>query len=185
MKRLLLVSLVLLGCLASVGAIAKVVKVTDPSLPRALPQTQPVSVQWNDPSEFGEMRYSGNRRESERGTWVKDLAQYMQDKATRYLQPGQQLDITITDITRAGSYLPTGASPNLDTVRVIKDIYPPRISLDFKLSDGNGQVISEGQRKLVDSAFLMGSNSMDTDTLRYEKRMIDDWLRREFGEPKR
>lgn len=185
MKRLMLVSLTLLGCLVAVSATAKVVKVTDPSLPRALETTQPVSVQWTDPAQFGEMRYSGNRRESERGTWVKDLAEYLQEKSARYLQPGQQLDITITDITRAGSYLPTGASPNLDTVRVIKDIYPPRISLDFKLSDGDGQVVSQGNRKLVDSAFLMGSNSMDTDPLRYEKRMIDDWLRREFGGSRR
>lgn len=41
-------------------------------------------------------------------------------------------------------------------------------------------VVAEGERKLVDHGFLMGANLNNTDNLRYEKRLIDDWLRREF-----
>ena len=62
----------------------------------------------------------------------------------------------------------------------MRDIYPPRMRLRFTLSDAQGKVLSEGERKLTDLGFLQGSGLLDTDPLRYEKRMIDDWTRREF-----
>ena len=60
-------------------------------------------------------------------------------------------------------------------------MYPPRISLAFKRLDAQGEVIEQGERKLSDSGFLTGSTRFgDSDPLRYEKRMLDDWLKREF-----
>ena len=43
----------------------------------------------------------------------------------------------------------------------------------------------EGEQRLVDTAFLMNSRPMDTDPLRFEKDMIDTWLRRELPAPPR
>ena len=34
--------------------------------------------------------------------------------------------------------------------------------------------------KLVDGSFLIRGSGTDTDSLRYEKTMLDDWLRKEF-----
>ena len=47
------------------------------------------------------------------------------------------------------------------------------------------RVVSEGEQRLVDTAFLMNSRPMDTDPLRFEKDMIDTWLRRELPAPPR
>jgi len=42
-------------------------------------------------------------------------------------------------------------------------------------------LIDEGERKLRDMMYLNNVNVLsNTDSLRYEKRMIDDWARREF-----
>lgn len=181
MKRASLLSLLMMFGLALSGTLlAKSKNVTDADIPRELPALNAVSINWTDPAQFTDLRYSGNRWEAAQGNWVVDLATYLQKQAAKKLAPGQQLAITITDIRRAGSYEP-GRGINMDRVRIIKDIYPPRVTLNFKLQDANGQVIAEGERKLVDSAFLMGGGSvMDTDPLRYEKRMLDDWLYREF-----
>jgi len=168
--------------LAIAAASANAKNVTDPDIPRQLPEKGPVSVAWTDPAEFSELRHSGNRWEAQRGNWVVQLAEYVQTRAAGSLQPGQQLHVTITDISRAGTYLPIAGPMHRDDVRYVTDLYPPRVTLNFQLRDAAGNVVSEGERKLRDSAFLMSSTSAtNTDPLRYEKRMLDDWMRKEFG----
>ena len=44
-----------------------------------------------------------------------------------------------------------------------------------------GTVVGEGERKLSDFAFMLGASpSGDSDPLRYEKRMVDSWLRSDW-----
>lgn len=180
MKRLSLMVALVLAMAFSAAAQAKSRNVTDPDIPRELPASGPVSVQWTNPAEFSELRYSGNRWEAERGNWVVELARYIQTEAAKRLAPGQQLQVTITDISRAGTYLPVAGSIRND-IRIVKDLYPPRMTLDFRLLGADGNVVSEGERRLRDSSFLMNASTSDNDLLRYEKRMLDDWMRREFG----
>lgn len=183
MHKTLVPAALLLAALATSGAAdARVRTVTDPQAPRALASNadSPVQVSWGDPAQFSDIRYSRNRWEAERGNWVSDLAGHFQKAAARRLPPGQRMQVTITDIKRAGDYEPWHG-PRLDDVRIVKDIYPPRLSFTWIRTDASGQVIDQGEKKLVDTAFLMNSTSFnDSDPLRYEKRMIDDWLRREL-----
>lgn len=182
MKRVIFLSLMLLAVAVAGTALAKGKRVTDADYPRQLSTAEAVSVDWTDPSQFTDIRYSGNRWEAAQGNWVVDLATYLQKQAGKKLTNGQQLHVTITDIRRAGMYEP-GRGMNMDRVRIIKDIYPPRMTLTFTLKSADGQVLSEGERKLVDSAFLMGASPLsDTDPLRYEKRMLDDWIDKELGQ---
>lgn len=154
--------------------------VTDPKLPRSLPDEGPVSVTWTDPAQFSEIRSSGNRWEAERGDWVRQLAEYARTSAAKQLAPGEKLEITITDVQRAGRYEPW-RGPNMQHVRMVRDIYPPRLSLNYTLYGADGQVLAQNERKLSDPGFLMGSAPLnETDSLRYEKRMIDDWTRRDL-----
>ncbi len=105
--------------------------VTDPDIPRSLPTDGgAVSVQWTDPAQFSEIKFSGNRWESEQGTWVVDLARYLRDEAGQRLARGQTMDVTITDIDRAGRYEPVVRAAMQD-IRIVKDIYPPRMTLRF------------------------------------------------------
>ena len=175
---LLLTALVALATAAPAMAAPKTV--TDPNLPRSLPaEGGAVSVSWSDPAQFSEIKFSGNRWEAERGTWVTQLATYLRDEAGQRLARGQTLDVSISDIDRAGHYDPT-VRIGMNDIRVVKDLYPPRMTLTFTLKGADGQVVAEGERKLVDHAFLMGTQINNNDHLRYEKRLIDDWLRKEF-----
>lgn len=185
MNKTFVSAAVLIAALAAATAAdARVRTVTDPQAPRALASNadSPVKVDWTDPAQFTDIRYSRNRWEAERGNWVNDLASYFQKTAAKHLPEGQQLQVTITDIKRAGDYEPWHG-PRMDDVRIVKDIYPPRLSFTWVRTDASGQVIDQGEKKLVDTAFLMSSVSFNgSDPLRYEKRMIDDWLRRELRE---
>jgi len=173
-------ALLLAGLLAAAPADARVRTVTDPQAPRALPADGPVSVQWTDPAQFTEIRYSGNRFQSQQGNWVQDLAAYLRTSIARQLPAGDRVEVTITDIKRAGQYEPWHG-PRSDDIRVVKDLYPPRLSFNYTWTDGSGRVVAQGEQKLVDTAFLMNDSRIgNTDPLRYEKRMIDEWTRRQF-----
>ncbi len=175
----LILAVALVG-LAAAPLAAKPRTVTDPEAPRSLPVDGPVSVDWTDPAQFSDIRYSSNRWEAQRGNWVEQIAQYLQKSAAKKLPPGEQLQVTLTDIKRAGDYEPRHG-PDMQDTRFVRDLYPPRISLTFKRTDAQGNVIDQGERKLVDPAFLMGSSRLrDSDPLRYEKGLLDDWLRNEL-----
>ena len=168
--------------LISGAAIAAQPLVTDPSLPRTISSGSTVTVSWGDPAQFTEITRSGNRAEAARGKWVTELAQYLGDNASTRLDEGQQLSLTLTDIDLAGDYEPW-LGPRMHDVRMVRDIYPPRLSIEFSLTDANGQVVDQGERTLSDLGYLNGLNTArkSTETLRYEKRMIDRWLQQEFG----
>lgn len=163
---------------------AKPRNVTDPQAPRSLQSAGPVSVSWEDPAGFTELRHSRNRWDAQRGDWVQRLASHLQARAGSALSPGERMEVNITDIKRAGDYEPWNGI-DLRDVRVMRDIYPPRMSLAFTRYDANGQVIEQGERDLSDLGYLYGGRTPDSDPLRYEKRLIDDWIRRELGDPAR
>jgi len=172
-------TVVIVGALFAGSAFAAS-DVTDPKQPRSLPAEGPINVSWTDPAQFSEIRQSGNRWEAKRGDWVKQLAEYVRKRAARDLAPGQRLDVTITDIRRAGQFEPWHRA-SMSSTRVVRDIYPPRIELSFKLTDDGGGVLAQGDRKLTDLTFMMNSSPVgSSDTLRYERRLIDEWLGKEF-----
>lgn len=148
--------------------------------PRALPESGPVSVAWNDPETFTEFRNTSNRWAASEGNWLQDLARHMRKRAEQRLAPGEHLELTIVDIKRAGEYEPWH-QPGFQNVRFVRDLYPPRMTVSFRLHDATGAVIDQGERKLYDPAFMLNVSPINvTDPLRYEKRMIDTWLRREL-----
>ena len=150
--------------------------------PRALPDDSRVAVAWTDPAEFTELRRSGNRYDAARGTWLTDLAEHLRKRAEAVLPTNERLEVTIVDVDRAGDY-EQWRGPALQDTRIVRDIYPPRMTVRFRQLDADGKVLTEGERKLTDPAFLLGSSPMNaSDPLRYEKRMIDSWVRREFAD---
>lgn len=65
-------------------------------------------------------------------------------------------------------------------MRVVRDIYPPRIDLEFMLRDADGTVLREGRRDLRDAAFLAHANRRSGDPLNFGKALLDVWVAREF-----
>ncbi len=137
-----------------------------------------VTVTYDHPERFTETRetkaFAPMRADD---SYLGVLKKYIEERAGKVLVDGQQLQIVITDVDRAGSYEPWHG-PRMSDVRIVKDIYPPRIDLHFRLLDASGAVLREGDRTLRDLGFLSsGGNATSTDDLRYEKRLIDRWLR--------
>ena len=146
-------------------------------LKKGLPKTEVV---FFEPEKFTDVRDGAlGDSESARNGLLGELRTYIVKQANRLLAPGQALKITVTDVDLAGEIEPWHASAN--DIRVVREIYPPHIVLAFKLTDAEGNVIAQGDRDLRDMDFMMRLSINRDDARRYEKTMLDDWLRKDFG----
>lgn len=142
-----------------------------------------VSVEWTDPAQFTEVRYGHQFRQPTPEVWLGELRKTLVRRADSALPPGQHLAVTITDVKLAGQFEPWHG-PDYTDVRIVKSIYPPRIDLTFNLTAADGQVIASGERKLRDPAFLDRGSVNAIEPYRFEKRLLKDWVDREFGRKK-
>ncbi|MEO8777829.1 MAG: DUF3016 domain-containing protein [Rhodanobacter sp.] len=138
-----------------------------------------VSVTYADPEKFSEVREFGEQDRFNNTDYLKSLKSHLIKRATKMLPAGDRLEVTITDIKLAGGFEPWHG-PNFRYVRFMKDVYPPRIDLTFKLIGSDGKVLREGSRKLRNLGYLQSGLAMptDTDPLRYDKGLLDSWLRK-------
>lgn len=137
------------------------------------------------PENFTDVRDSYTGTDSGRDAILDQLRDYMMDEAKRFVPAGDKLFISVSDVDLAGDYEPW-RGPRWDDVRIVKDIYPPRIKLSYRLTDAAGHVIKEGNSDLRDMAFLMKiAVTFRDDPLCHEKTLLDDWFRTEFRDVKR
>jgi hypothetical protein len=138
-----------------------------------------VTVDFQNPDQFRDVRESLGGGVDENA--LAALRGYLQEKAPAYLQPGQKLHVTFTDIDLAGDF-PGSGGGRYDRVRVIRGIYIPRQELTFQVTDPAGQVVKEGKRTLTDLNFQMsGGLRIDSgEPYFYDKLLLEDWLRKEF-----
>ena len=137
------------------------------------------TVEFVHPEKFtdaGNVQIGGEREGN-----LRLLKDHLIERAGKMLPADQKLGVTITNVDMAGSYDPRQRSSS--EVRTVRDAFPPRMDLTFRLEGADGTVLKEGSRKLSDPNFLQGLRYKG-ERLGYEKELIDDWLRREFAAPK-
>ncbi len=151
----------------------------------ALADASRVKVTWAPFDTLSEVKQNQMKRGWLRPEdWSKGLGKYLSERADAQLPPDQQLEVTIDDIKLAGDYEPW-RGPQAQDIRVMKDIYPPRIDLHYRLIGADGKTLRESQSKLRDLSYLQNNVvPTDTDPLRYDKHMIDTWIRTEFRSDK-
>lgn len=133
---------------------------------------------WRSDSRHAIFNEEASRRSAETA-----LRKHLVERAGKVLRDDQTLDVTFVSIERAGSFEPWRGAGAQD-VRIVRDIYPPRIDLTFKLSNVEGAIRKVGKSQLRDPAFMMHTNMYPNDSLRFEKALLDDWIRRELSERK-
>ena len=157
---------------AGVGA----VHAFDPTKP--FPKTEVV---FFEPEKFTDVHDSnGGDSERARNELLGELREYIVKQANRLMVSGQVLKITVTDVDLAGEFEPWRTAGGTD-VRIVREIYPPRITLAFRLTGGDGAILAQGDRTLGDMNFMQRLSIQMDDPRRHEKALLDDWLRREFG----
>ena len=133
-----------------------------------------VQVSFTDPEKFADVRDRANRVEDN----VKALERVVADAARPYVADGQTLKIEVLDVDLAGEIRPGARAGELRVLRGRADW--PRITLRWSL-EGAGATRS-GQAVVQDMNYLMRPPTPQYDgQLAYERRMLDDWFREQFG----
>ncbi|QOY95072.1 DUF3016 domain-containing protein [Massilia sp. UMI-21] len=132
-----------------------------------------MSVNYVNPEKFSDLPTSDWERENV----LRDLVKFF-DKLAQDLPAGQDLTVNITDIDLAGREYPGQRATGDMRVREGKSDWP-YVEIHYTLS-ANGQVIDNGVAQLRDQSYLLRPTklSMENDSLRYEKRMIQDWFKK-------
>lgn len=141
-------------------------------------------VEFFEPKNYTDVRdtYTGDY---ERTSYLDSLREHVIEQSNRFVPEGYTLHVTFTDIDMAGDFEPW-RGPRFDDIRIVKDIYPPRVALTFQLRDAEGNVVKEGKRELRDLSFMTKiPMTFRDDPVRHEKALLDDWLRSEFQRPRK
>lgn len=174
MKTLPYTLTALLGMTAIVG-----VQAADQKVPSR------VEVNFVEPENFTDAADGQRGSDFGRENNLDELRDYLVRRAPSFIPQGQRLEITITDVDLAGEIEPW-RSPEAHDIRIIKDIYHPRIDLSYKLIDiATGAVVKEAKSRLRDLTFNMNIYPNRNDRRVYEKGLLDNWLRSEFGRAKK
>ncbi len=132
-----------------------------------------------EPKKFTDVK-DRDMGDYERTTYLDSLRDHLLQQAKYFVPAGHRLSVTFTDIDMAGDFEPW-RGPWFSDVRIVKDLYPPRLELSFKLTDAAGNIVKQGKRERRDLAFLMKiTMAFRDDPMRHEKGLVDDWLRNEF-----
>jgi hypothetical protein len=135
-----------------------------------------VSVEWKNTDKYSDIR-SGEQNRAYFKRYVFSSLEKHLAKLAEKLPEKQKLSIEVTNLDLAGDIEFSSARQ----MRIVRDIYIPRISLSYKLVDENNQAIKNDNIKLKDMSFMMTSKlRYRNESFGYEKKMLDDWFNDTF-----
>lgn len=137
------------------------------------------SVTWQNPEKYTDIRSGSQSVKSMRKSVEASLGGEFSDLAAN-LPPGYRLTVTVTDLDLAGEVDPIPMR-QMNEVRVLKDIYFPRMIFDYELKDAGGAVLlGQPDVELKDMQYLSSlRTARSSDAYYHERRMIRDWFNRQ------
>lgn len=134
-----------------------------------------VQVHFVSPEKFSDTKDNYGFRQPD---VLNDIQAHLVAQAEKRL-PGRDVRIDVTDVDLAGEVEPLWH--HSQWLRVMRSVTSPSIELSWEVRDGD-KVVQQGKTRLRDMNYQDGFNSYSSgDPLRYEKRMIDRWMQREFS----
>ena len=136
-----------------------------------------LTVEWVEPEKFRDASQDAYNSGFGRERVLASLEKYLVREADRVFPEGVSVELRITELDLAGMIYPV---PDMDRVRVIKQIHPARIHFSYRIVDEAGAVVDEGEEKLRD--YTPDSNMRARMIASYEehpyiKGLMLDWMR--------
>lgn len=134
-----------------------------------------VQVNFIEPEKFSDTKDNNGFRQPD---VLKDIEAHLVAQAEKRL-PGRDVRFDVSDVDLAGEVEPFFWRGQW--LRVMRTVTSPSIELSYEVREG-GNVVQQGKTRLRDMNYQDGFNAYSGgDSLRYEKRMIDRWMQREFS----
>jgi len=150
-------------------------------LPSPLPSLAgTVHVSFVHPETYTDASLSGGYGSGAEQWTLDEIGRHLEGLGARYLGPRQVLTVEVLNVDPAGK-IEWWRRPAYD-LRILRDIYPPRFTLQYRLAEG-GRTLIEGQETVVDANYLANPAIYfsPSDPLRFDKAMLEDWFRARFA----
>jgi hypothetical protein len=135
-------------------------------------------VNWQEPEKFSDIRPGNESRDAFQQRLMGDFETMFANFAKK-LPDGHQLEVKITDLDLAGDVNAAYGMASRD-IRIIKDIYSPRMNFSYTLKNQKGELLASGSESLRDMDFMSKSRLMlGSSGFPYEEKMLRDWFDRQ------
>jgi hypothetical protein len=138
------------------------------------------TVFYDSPEKFTDFKSQSFPTDSDTAYLCGAFTAHMENLAKQYLPPNTRLEVRFKDIDLAGDFEPQ-RGPRASDIRFLRDIYPPRMRLEFRLLGPDGAVLAKGERSLTEPYYTSTNFFLNDDQLRYDKQLLTDWIRSEFS----
>lgn len=129
-------------------------------------------VTWTEHEKYRDIHSGSEGRKSFRERTFKSFDKHFA-KLAEGLPEDQVLKINVTDVDLAGDT----RSGGINQLRIVKDIYFPRMNFSYELVKADGSIVTSGEVVLKDMSFMKGGNlKYRNESLGYEKKMLDNWF---------
>ncbi len=136
-----------------------------------------VQISWSNPDNYKDIRAAGGESEQAFRQRLAGSIQSYMDRLAVDLPENSSLEMNFTNLTLAGDVRISGASGGHKEVRVVKDGYRARISLDYKLLDAAGLPLKQGKEDLKSPlSSTRISRTSRNEAFEIEKKMLARWF---------
>ncbi len=137
-------------------------------------------ITWQNPDKYTDIKSGNQGQKSMLKSIDKSFSKEFTELAAK-LPAGYQLLATVTDLDLAGEVDPI-PSRTMDQIRVLKDLYFPKMTFDYQVLNAGGVVVLEGKAvTLKDMQYLSGlPSTRSSDSYYYERKMLRDWFMRDI-----
>ncbi|MBT1444163.1 DUF3016 domain-containing protein [Shewanella sp. JM162201] len=133
-----------------------------------------VKITWQEPKKFRDVKSSGEVQSRYENRMFETLTKELNKQASKSLKANQKLELVVTDVDLAGDVRPTfGATAN--DLRIVKEIYPPRMTFSYQVLDGD-QVVIAGDEKLSNLNFMNDIRPVNDKPFMHESRLLTQWF---------
>lgn len=136
-------------------------------------------VAWQNTHKYTDIDSGNLGKKSMLNSIDKSFTKEFNELATK-LPVGFQLTITVTDLDLAGEVEPM-PSRMMDQIRVLKDLYYPKMTFDYQIMNAVGVNVLEAKAvTLKDMQYLSSlSSTRSSESYYYERKMIREWFNKD------
>lgn len=136
-----------------------------------------VEVTFESPENYRDIELGNGGNERGQKVILPEIEKYLIRIGNNHLEEGQVLKMNFTDIDLAGELEPW-QGPSADHIRMMKPIYPPRLTFTYTLTDAEGAVLAEGSESLLEMGYDFHVRTNTSDRIYYEKKMLKNWMKK-------
>ena len=134
-----------------------------------------VEITWTNPEKYTDVKDPFGRLDTTKEDAFYNIEKHL-NRLAKKLPDGYLLKMDVTDVDLAGE-------ARTSDVRIIRDLFPPRVEFSYKLLDAGNNVMGEGKENIRNLSFLTNSSLRHRhEAFGYEKQLLEDWFKDTFSQ---